>query len=274
MTEPKKDLLGRNTEPQETAPAVRQPTPPAIPQEDLGLAGQFDESDFVIPAWFLVQPTSQDFPDAEPGQFATRDGRKADSLKVVVLRIAATRALWPKEMGEGRRPLCASNDRVQGRPFGDFEPYDSWGKAEHQDEIRCQDCGHYNDNPWDDESGKDGCYKGYAILMALVDDDDEPAVIRIKGTSMSPVKQKLLSHFQLRPGRVPMPVWAKVFELHSEKGENVKGKFFIVTPKLVGATENPDHYRDLARHLAGVSVEAVEEDLPFEEEGQEEEPFE
>jgi len=234
--------------------------PPAIPQEDIGLAGHFDESDFVIPGWFLVQPSSQDFPDAKAGQFATRDGRVADSLKVVVLRIAATRALWPKEMGEGRRPLCASNDRVHGRPFGDTDG----------GEVLCQDCGHYSDNPWD---GEDGCYKGYAILMALIDSDDEPAVIRIKGTSMAPVRQKLLSHFQPRPGRVPMPVWAKKFEFTSEKGENVKGKFYIIIPKLIGATGNPDHYRDLARHLAGVSVEAVEEEPPFEEEEQEE-PFE
>lgn len=246
----------------------RQEIPPAIPQEDIGLSGQYDESDWVIPAWFLVQPTSTEFEDAKPGQFATRDGRVEDSLKVVVLRIAATRALWPKEMGEGRRPLCASNDRVHGRPFDAFSPYDT----PIPDEYRCEDCPHYEDNPWEGEAG---CYKGYAILMALVDSDDEPAVIRIKGTSMAPIKQKLLSHFQPRPGRVPMPVWAKVFELRSEKGENVKGKFFIVTPKLVGATEDPDHYRDLARHLAGVSVEAVEEEEPpFEEEGQEEEPFE
>lgn len=266
MAQPKQDLLGRSTERQETAPVPREPAPLAIPQEDIGLAGQFDESDFVIPGWFLTQPTSQDFPDAKPGQFATRDGRVADSLKVVVLRIAATRALWPKEMAEGRRPLCASNDRVTGRPFGDFQPY----ATPIPDEYRCQDCPHYEDNPW---NGDEGCYKGYAILMALVDSEGEPAVIRIKGTSMAPVKQKLLSHFQPRPGRVPMPVWSKVFELGSEKSENVKGKFFIVTPKLIGATDDPDHYRDLARHLAGVSVEAVDEEPPFEEEGQEE-PFE
>lgn len=238
--------------------APRPPTgPPAVPQEDIGLTGQYDESDFVIPGWFLTQPTSQDFPDAKPGQFATRDGRVADKLKVVVLRIAATRALWPKEMAEGRRPLCASNDRVTGRPFGDFKPYSD------DDYFFCKDCPHHDDNPWEIEVG---CFKGYAILFALPDAEDEPGVIRIKGTSMAPVKQKLLSHFQPRPGRVPIPVWAKLFELTSEKGENVKGKYFVVVPKLLGDVEDQESYRLLAAHLAGVSVEAVEEELPFEEE--------
>lgn len=258
MTQAKqKDLLGRE-DAQETAPVPHTPTPPAIPQEDIGLAGKFDESDWTIPAWFLVQPSSQEFPTAKEGQFATKDGRVADSLIVVPLRIAATRAMWPREMGEGRSPECASNDRIGGRPFGDFTPYDSGIP----DEYRCEECPQYGDEPW---SMEHGCFKGYAILVALQTDDDEPAIIRVKGTSVAPIKQKLLAHFQPRPGRVPKPVWTMSFEITSEKAETAKGKYYVLSPRLLGPVEDPNHYRDLARHLAGVSVEAVEEDIPVDE---------
>lgn len=262
MTQAKqKDLLGR-TEPQQTAPVPREPAPLAVPQEDIGLSGQYDKTDWVVPSLFVVQPTSQDFPDAKPGQFAMRDGRVADSLIVVPLRIAATRAMWPAEMSEGRSPLCASNDRVHGRPFGDAEG----------GEVLCQECGHYSDEPWDG-NGDPKCLKGYALLVAIQDFDDDPAIIRIKGTSVSPVKQRLLAHFQPRPGRTPRPVWTRVFTLTTELVKSAKGTFYILVPKLVGDVEDDAQYAALARHLAGVSVEAVEEEPPFEEEGQEE-PFE
>lgn len=243
---------------EEKAVAERQETMPTVPMADRGLTGHFDESDQVIPAWFLVQPTSTEFPDAEQGQFATADGRKADSLIIVALRIAATRALWPQEMSEGRRPLCGSQDRFEGQPFGDYMPYEYDGGT-----YLCQDCPHSEDQPWTVENG---CYKGYAILMAVqgIDGekvDDEPAVIRIKGTSMAPVKAKMISHF-LRPKAGP--VWSKVFELTSELATSDKGKYYIVVPRLVTNVADPKRYSDLARELAGVNV--VEES-PIEKEG-------
>ena len=232
---------------------------PQVPPEDLGLVGEYDESDFTVPGWFLVQPTSTEFEGVKAGTFATKDGRTAETLRVVILRMAATRALWPREMGEGRRPLCASNDRIEGRPFGEFKPYVPDGGK-----IFCRECPHYDDTPW---NGDAGCYKGYAILFVLIDEDDEPGVIRVKGTSVGPVKQKVLSHFQPRPGRFPMPVWAKVFEFGSEKGESAKGNYFVLNPKLVGDAENVEHYRQLAQHLAGVKVGAVEEEeVPIDDE--------
>lgn len=243
---------------EETAVAPRQETAPALPMADRGLTGHFDESDQVIPAWFLVQPTSTEFPDAQAGQFATADGRVAESLIIVPLRIAATRTLWPQEMSEGRRPLCGSQDRFEGQPFGDYVPYEGGEVG-----YLCQHCPHSEDQPWTVENG---CYKGYAILMAIqgIDGDtvdDEPAVIRIKGTSMAPVKAKLISHF-LRPKAGP--VWSKVFELTSELATSDKGKYYIVTPRLVTNVADPQRYGDLARELARVNV--VEE-TPIEEEG-------
>ncbi len=250
----------------ETAVAERPEAMPAVPMADRGLTGNFDESDQVIPAWFLVQPTSTEFPDAEQGQFATADGRVADSLIIVPLRIAATRALWPAEMGDGRRPLCGSQDRFEGQPFGDYVPYDSpAGEPASRDGggYLCQECPHSEDQPWTVENG---CYKGYAILFAVqgIDAeavDDEPGVLRIKGTSMAPVKAKLLSHFLRKNAG---PVWSKSFELTSELATSDKGKYYIVVPRLVTNVADPQRYGDLARELAGVNV--VEE-TPIEEEG-------
>lgn len=249
---------GTGTAESPTAVAERPETMPALPMADRGLTGHFDESDQVIPAWFLVQPTSTEFPDAEQGQFATADGRKADSLIIVPLRIAATRALWPPEMSEGRRPLCGSQDRFEGQPFGEYVPYDT-----RADSYLCQDCPHGNDEPWTVENG---CYKGYAILMAVqgIDGekvDDEPGVIRIKGTSMQPIKAKMISHFLRKNAG---PVWSKVFELTSELATSDKGKYYIVVPRLVTNVADPKRYGDLARELAGVNVA---EEPPIEEEG-------
>lgn len=236
----------------EKAVVPRQETAPAVPMEDIGLSGNYDQSDFTVPVWALVQSTSTEFDDAKPGQFATRDGRILDRLIVVPLRIAATRTLWPEQMGEGRRPLCASNDRVDGRPFGEFVPYDS----PIPDVYRCADCPHIDDQPWTTEHG---CYKSYALLCALVDYDDEPAIIRVKGTSVAPFRDRLLAHSMPRGRRAGSPVWTREFILNSEEGDSAKGKYHILMPRLESVLPDPEPYHLLALELAGVAVEAVED---------------
>lgn len=225
--------------------AQREETLPEIAPESLGLVGEYDESDLTIPCWYLVQRTSTSFPDAKPGQFATRDGRVADSLIIVPLRIAATRALWPEGKADGR-PICASNDRVYGRPFG-----------EAQEQHLCRECGHYDDKPWTTERGK-GCYRGYALIMAVQSQDDEIALMRLKGTSVKPFKTIVLSHFLRRRGQTPQPAWSKTFEFRAEEQNTEEGPVYVLMPKLLPNTKETKPYQEMAQHLRDVRVEAVE----------------
>jgi hypothetical protein len=139
-----------------------------------------------------------------------------------------------------------------GRPFNNFKPYES----EIPDEYRCHECPHVDDKPWELEAG---CFHSYGLLCALVDYDDEPAIIRIKGTSFAPFRDRVLAHSLRRGRRGASPVWARSFAFGSEYVESAQGSYWVLAPQLEAVLDDPEPYAAMARELAGVRVEAVEE---------------
>ena len=229
-------------------PAPAAPGVPAAPAGGAGLSGKFDETDWVIPSLLLVQPTSQLGLDLPVGDLAMRDGRHWPELRVVLLSIAATRTYFPKEASESLRPYCSSVDRVVGRPFEGFTPYDIQTNPPGEGFYLCERCPHYEDQPWDLD---EGCYRGYAVLMALVDNEDELVIMRVKGTSVGPFKQKILSLFRPRPRTMVVPdTWDYVFDLSAELVEEPGRKYCRLVPVMVGFNPEKESYRDLAASIA------------------------
>src|SRR3990167_4536996 len=101
--------------PEETALTERPEHGLALPSDGVGMSGEFDRDDVLLPTCTLVQPTSKST-KGEQGKFCFQDGQMLDEMQIVVLRIAATRSLWEDMAtgGTGEGPVCRSDDRKVG----------------------------------------------------------------------------------------------------------------------------------------------------------------
>jgi len=154
----------------------------------------FDKSDVVLPICSLMQPMSQK--GGKEGTFYFPDGRELESMRVVVLHMLPTRAVWaPMSEGIGE-PLCRSADRKLGwtrYPLRIME-----GKAQKEPEaeptaIQCADCrlGLTNTTFKKTDDGL-WCPNGYSLLLADYE-TAQPFMYFVKGAAMKEVKQKIVS---------------------------------------------------------------------------------
>lgn len=234
-----------------------------------GLSGEFGRGDIQIPICSISQNMSQD--KGEPGMYAFPDGSSFDELDVVVIDVVATRALWTPiddETVEG--PLCRSADRVYGAT--DFPLRVVGDKAEELNVtdiegfvLTCGTCPHFEDATTFTKPNADGpaplmCRNGYTLLM-FERTLEEVILFFVKGSAVSPVKQKIVSPALRRYRKIgqAMP-WANAFTWRIQQKVDGKKNWFQpdITPNEPFGNAELDHYEEMAADLAGRASQSDE----------------
>lgn len=232
-----------------TEVASREPTLPAVPEEDmLGVSGDLDASDIITPVCSIVQPTSGSDRGA-PGRYWWPDGHAVESMDVVVLLFAGTRTLWaPRSDGESA-PICRSPDRRMGmttkptlvvRAAQVKKDKLSDGEMSY---VPCEWCPHANDDPF--KSGEGLCKPGYSLL--LYNEERGPFLFFVKGAAMRIIKSTIVSPALLRLQRkLPAVPWETEYHWGIRQVENDKGKFYVPDISVLGPVDEPTPYREMA----------------------------
>lgn len=224
-----------------------------------GLSGAFGQEDLSLPVLSLVQPMSQD--KGEAGTFSLPDGRNFADLHVVVLELAATRAMWAP-MGEGDgRPICRSGDRKTGFSEKPNIVYNDSTMSEPM-EIVCETCPHFAD----DQFSRDDylCKMGYTLLCYETE-QMFPFVFFAKGAAVKAVKQRIVSpalmNYQQTGQATP---WR--FEYHWQpKLVQSEFKYYVPDIRIEGPELDEDrqaHYASMARSYRGRASQQTVEDEP------------
>lgn len=187
----------------------------------LGMEG-LDRSDMTVPRYRLIQNTSS---DGTPGKFvSTLSGQEVDTITAVLMKVTKTRVMWPVAFSRGDKPECRSEDgkhKANGIGTGvcDTCPYGKW----------------------------DGrCKTSYTFLG--VDDNSEPFMINIKGSSIKPLK-KFLTRILMKD----LPLFAYKVVISAKEERNDKGRFWVTYIDFILENGVPAlHGREEMLHYAQV----------------------
>jgi hypothetical protein len=168
--------------------------------EPVGISGEADASDFVIPFVKLVQATSD---GGTAGKFASSAGEERESIDMVVLHIGRTRTYYDNDAG---KLVCSSNDRRTGYPR---IPAGVADDAEENVPYSCQACPHFKDD------FKDGCQMDYSLTCFDLD-TQEPFMFRVKGSARGVFRYRVIS--RVSSGKVPP--WFGSFQMTAVKKSN------------------------------------------------------
>ncbi|HEX9565493.1 MAG TPA: hypothetical protein VF981_16055 [Gemmatimonadaceae bacterium] len=217
-------------------------------EELVGVSGQVDQSDFVLPYMKIVQPTT---PEGTKGNFIFDSGVEKPEVNFVVLHIALTRTL----MVTGEGLVCSSRDRVMGFPR---KPQLVADGAEEGQPFKCAVCPHMMDSPFE----KEGCKLDYDLTLYDVD-DSEAFMFRVRGMATKEFRAKVLN----APLTGRKPPWFAQFNMVTDKQQNAKGTYYtpVIRPTLLAG----DNQAEWAAFAAGFSAPAQQaeidpDDLPFE----------
>lgn len=217
---------------------------PANHWNSAGVEGfeDLDSSDFILPRWSIVQPTSKrDGAAQHLGQFVRNiDGEFRPSLDVVILKMSQSRTLWTGNLSD-KHPECMSRDGKTGSVYGEC--------------ARCQFNVLANAALRSDPSAR-RC--GFGYTMTVVDDiaDGSMALFGAAGTSVRPMQT---FNTQLRKRNHPMFGWLIRFE--TERTVNDRGVFYILKPSILSQLndDDTDMWREMRASLAGMAVRDYDE---------------
>lgn len=210
----------------------------------LGVEGleDLDQSDFILPRWSIVQPTSKrEDADDHLGQFVRNiDGEFRPSIDAVLLKVNQSRILWSGDLND-KHPECVSRDGLTGSVYGAC--------------AKCQFNTLINPGLRTDSNAK-RCNFGYTVI--LIDDLDagSMALFGAMGTSVRPMK---VLTTQIMQRRRPLFSWVVRFE--TEKITNDRGKFYVLKASLAKQLDDADTaiWRDLYHSLAGAAIRDYDE---------------
>ncbi len=165
-------------------------------QEDniVGMSGEFGAQDLETPRAYLVQDQSVD--KGETGTFYL-EGRNYESLDVAVLHIKASRAMWSDDMGIGH-PVCSSDNRKTGRTqFLEFITGDT-NRLGAEDEdttdgLSCASCRFSKTADNFEKIDGEQCMYTYELLLADLNNNDEPFVYGVKGGQFKIVRRSIIA---------------------------------------------------------------------------------
>jgi hypothetical protein len=217
--------------------------------ELVGVSGQVDQSDFVLPYMKIVQPTS---PEGTKGNFIFDSGIEKEQVDFVVLHIALTRTY----MLTGESLVCSSRDRVVGYPR---KPNLVAVGAEDGRPFECAVCPHNTDSPFE----KDGCKLDYELTMYDLE-DQEPFIFRVRGLATKEFRARVLN----APLSGRKPPWFAQFSMVTEKQQNAKGTFYmpVIKPTLLSEEDQAQWAAYASGFTPTQRTENIidPDDLPFE----------
>lgn len=164
--------------------AIVTPQSLATGEQPVGVSGEADPTDFVLPYLAIVQKSGPTSESHKPGLLLKTTGEESEAVTFVILHVARTRTYYD---GENAALLCASRDRVTGWPAGVFKTaLDDQGIMGNLGSLACRICPHYGD----DQFQKLACK--YDYLLTLFDlSAEEPFLFRARGASLKTWRQRL-----------------------------------------------------------------------------------
>lgn len=187
--------------------------------------------DITMPRWRLVQPTSKI--EGQQGQFNHNlTGEVLDSVQMVIVYITPSRV----EFNAARKLVCYSHDGITGTRGA------------------CAGC---KQAVWPEGGGAPKCGPGYTYI-GMHPSTAELYAITAQGKSAGPAKAYHSSLFTAR-----LSPWAVITEWRSKMVTDAKGKYYILTPKRTGITD--EQVRETAREMAEwvKTIRFVEADEPL-----------
>jgi len=241
-----------------------------VPYDEELYGGAWDSGDTPGGIAFIgiVQPlTEGDLPSGHLWIGRGNDRRDlGEAVDVVLLRVSPTRAARaPFSSGE-RIPYCTSPDRITGHPRNTEKALAFLGLSAHVTELLCANCSHYMDAPWDMEAG---CFKQMTALV-WIPSLEEIGQLIIRGMSFQPFRDGAIGR-QVLPRKIGKKVLAPrqpwyfaLVSLTAEKQENARGKYWTLRTEVSRLFVDTEllHYRQMARELVGLTLEAVEDTEP------------
>lgn len=230
--------------------AVRESTAIVQPAEELDYAGfeGIGQSDFIIPRWTIVQPTSRyEGGDEHMGWYHRNiDGAFARTLDVVILKATPTRLLWSGDLSE-RMPECSSHDGKVGITYGACNQcqYNRQVNAELRQQLA-------------DGMQVKACSFGYTFLV--VDDLEEQslAYVGAMGTSVRPARILMTQLYTRKKA-----TFGAIITLATERMENQRGKFYVLKGTVKRWLDTPE-IREWAEIAKAMSTTTIREYQPVE----------
>jgi hypothetical protein len=229
--------------PEETAVATREESAIGVYGEPVGISGEADASDFVIPYTKLVQDTTE---TAKAGWFASSNGEQSEYVDMVVLHIGRTRTFYDNEQGL----VCSSSDRRTGRPKIAKSVADDAVEGE---PYACATC------PWFKEEYK-GCQNDYALTCFNLD-TQEPFMFRVKGSARGVFRYRVIS--RVSSGKVPP--WFGSFQMTAVKKSNDRKQSWWAPELQLTETYDGTRQAEWAAYAQQFGKAPVHDDeVPFE----------
>lgn len=241
----------QGTEPPTALTTTKGPiVPSARSSEAVGVSGEADPSDFVLPFIRIVQRMST---DGKPGTYLTSTGTETDHIDFVILHIARTRTFYD---GDAKDLLCSSRDRAVGTPRTRFLA-DELG-VEVGTPVVCRSCPHYQD----DQFQKLACKFDY--LLTVYDlKAEEPFLFRARGASLKMWRARLSP---ILAGQ--QPPWFAAFEMTVKTAASKAGHtWYEPDVKLIQrhAAEERAAWASYAEPYGATAHDEPDaDDLPFE----------
>jgi hypothetical protein len=227
---------------------------PAVAADYVPVAGFSDLSpdEFSLPVLKLVQPqTKNDDAEKHPGEYLNATaGEYLNNPNVLVVGIAKTRVMFPKEYSADSKPLCRSDNGNEPRAefIGTYV-----GNV-----IIPEECAVCPFGQWQ-EGSKDAPPCSLVDNWAVILGNGDPAILRLSGSS---AKTSALLKNIMRGNRLAGR--ATHIRLGSVFTRTQKGQYYVATVTPCRDAISPDALAT-AKMLAGVNLAAraaVEQDEP------------